>query len=359
MTEKEFFKINIFRLILMLFLTAVIVIIIDPYFHYHKPFSFLAYKLEVSNQRYVNNGIVKHFDYNAVIIGTSMTENFKSTQFNKLFNTNSIKIPFSGGSYKEINDNVERALKKNKKIKYILRGLDYGKINEEFNEMPYDSYPEYLYDYNVFNDYKYWWNKEILIKGVARNLIYTVLKKETTSFDEYSNWDNLFDPGKEKVLKSYKRRKKEKKEKILTQEDINRIDKNIEENVIKLPKQYPNVKFIYFITPYSIIYWDELNQKGEIEKQIMAEKYMIEKILKISNIELYSFFDNYEMITNLDNYKDAGHYMGHINDQILVWIKNKEYRITKENYNEYINKNLEFYEKYDYNKIFEESTERL
>ena len=350
MTEKNFFKINILGIILILSLTAILMIIIDPYFHYHKPLSFLSYRL--GNQRYINNGIIKQFDYNAIITGTSMTENFKSSQFDKIFNTNSVKVPFSGGSYKEINNNIEVAFKNNKNIKYVLRGLDYGGINQEYNHMRYSSYPIYLYDSNIFNDYKYWWNKEILIKGVARSLIYTLLRKRTTSFDEYSNWNELFTSGKKVVLKDYKRAEKENTEKNLSQEDIEKIDKNIEKNVTRLPKQYPNTKFIYFITPYSIVYFDELNQKGEIEKQIMAEKYMIEKILEIPNIELYSFFNNYEMITNLDNYKDAGHYMGHINDQILDWIKNKEYRLTKENYQEYINKNLEFYKNYDYDKIF-------
>ena len=357
MTEKKFFKINIFGIILILFLTAIAMIIIDPYFHYHKPLSFLSYRL--GNQRYINNGIVKHFDYNAVITGTSMTENFKSSQFDKLFNVNSIKVPFSGGSYKEINDNIEVALKNNKNIKYVLRGLDYGGINQEYDHMRYNSYPTYLYDGNIFNDYKYWWNKEILIKGVARNLFYTLLKKGITSFDEYSNWNNSFISGKKAVLKDYKRQEKENIKKFLSKEDLEKIDKNTEKNITRLPKQYPNTKFIYFITPYSIVYFDELNQKGEIEKQILAEKYMIEKILEISNIELYSFFNNYEMITNLDNYKDAGHYMEHINDQILIWIKDKKYRLTKENYKKYINNNLEFYQKYDYNKIFEEGTESL
>lgn len=356
MTEKNFFKINIFGIILILVLTAVTVIIIDPYFHYHKPISFVSYKL--SNQRYINDGIVKYFNYDAVITGTSMTENFKSSQFDKLFNVNSIKVPFSGGSYKEINDNVEVALKNNKNIKYVLRGLDYGGINQEYNHMRYNSYPTYLYDNNIFNDYKYWWNKEILIKGVAINLIYTILRKKSTSFDEYSSWDNI-EKGKEVILKTYKRAENENIEKLLLQEDIDRIDKNIEENVTKLPKQYPDVKFIYFITPYSILYFDELNQKGEVMKQILAEKYMIEKILRIPNIELYSFFDNYNLIINLDNYIDSGHYINHINDQILIWIKDKKYRLTKENYQEYINNNLKFYKYYDYNKIFEKSVESL
>lgn len=82
------------------FILAAINVIVDPFFHYHKPLPGLFYIL--NNERYQNNGILKHFDYDAIITGTSMTENFKTSEFDKLFNVNSIKIPFSGATFKEI-----------------------------------------------------------------------------------------------------------------------------------------------------------------------------------------------------------------------------------------------------------------
>ena len=349
MQDKKFFKILLFGIVLVLFLISGTMIIIDPYFHYHKPLKFLNYRL--GNQRYMNDGIIRHFDYDSIIVGTSMTENFKVTQFNELFERNSIKIPFAGGSFKEIDDNIERALKYNSDVQIILRGLDYGEILSDSEKMRYESYPEYLYDDNIFNDYKYLLNKDVIIKGLGAIAYYTLTKRETTSFDEYSSWDFGF--GKEKVLSQYKRIEKIDKEFSLTEEDKKIIDENIEKNVLDLPKKYPNIKFIYFITPYSIVYWDSLNQKGEVEKQIMAEKYMIEKILEVPNIELYSFFENYNLITDLDNYKDITHYISKINEKILEWISKKEYLLTKDNYQEYINKNLEFYKNYNYDKIFQ------
>ena len=122
MQDKKFFKILLFGIVLVLFLISGTMIIIDPYFHYHKPLKFLNYRL--GNQRYMNDGIIRHFDYDSIIVGTSMTENFKVTQFNELFERNSIKIPFAGGSFKEIDDNIERALKYNSDVQIILRGLD-------------------------------------------------------------------------------------------------------------------------------------------------------------------------------------------------------------------------------------------
>ena len=64
----------------------------------------MSYRL--GSQRYINNGIVKHFDYDAIIMGSSMIENFKNSQFDELFETSSIKIPLSGSTFKEVNDRM-------------------------------------------------------------------------------------------------------------------------------------------------------------------------------------------------------------------------------------------------------------
>ena len=67
---------------------------------------------------------------------------------------------------------------------------------------------------------------------------------------------------------------------------------------------------------------------------------------------MYSFFDEFEMICNLDNYKDTLHYSESINSQILVWMHNGEHLLTKENYESYCNNEYEFYTNYDYDTLF-------
>ena len=61
-----------------------VVVYVDPFMHYHKPIiSKFFYSLD--NQRSQNDGIIKYFDYDAIITGTSMIENFKTSEFDKLF----------------------------------------------------------------------------------------------------------------------------------------------------------------------------------------------------------------------------------------------------------------------------------
>ncbi len=62
---------------------VLLVWLVDPLFHFHKPFPFISYNLY--DERYVNDGILRHFDYNTVIIGTSMAQNFKPSEVEALF----------------------------------------------------------------------------------------------------------------------------------------------------------------------------------------------------------------------------------------------------------------------------------
>ena len=71
---------------------------VDPYMHFHKPLTD-KYYYGLNNQRSQNDGITKHFDYDTLITGTSMTENFRTTEADRIFGCNSIKVAYSGGSF--------------------------------------------------------------------------------------------------------------------------------------------------------------------------------------------------------------------------------------------------------------------
>ena len=185
-------------------LIAGLVYKIDPYFHYHKPNTDNYYYI-LNNQRSQNNGISKHFDYDALITGTSMTENFKTSEMDEIFGTNSIKVSYSGGSYKEINDNLIIALKSNPNLKTIVRCLDYGKILDDKDLMRRDlgTYPTYLYDNNPFNDVKYLFNKDVIFDRAYAMTIQNDeggFKPGITSFDDYSRWQHQHTFGINTVL---------------------------------------------------------------------------------------------------------------------------------------------------------------
>ena len=71
-------------------------------------------------------------------------------------------------------------------------------------------------------------------------------------------------------------------------------------------------------------------------------------MLECKNIKLYSFNNHWDITTNLDNYKDMLHYGEWINAEILHMIHDDIGLLTKDNYEEYIEKEREFYSNYSY-----------
>lgn len=336
-----------------LFLSAVN-IIIDPFFHYHKPLSGIFYLL--NRERYQNDGILRHFDYNAIITGTSMTENFKTSEFNKLFNVNSIKVPFSGATFKEINDNIKTAYRTNHYVKYVVRSLDTTKFLFDKDEMRNDlgNYPYYLYNDSWLDDFQYFLNVDVT-KTTLKNIIASIKHKGggITSFDEYVNWNDDHKFGAEIVLGKGMEYKKPKTIETLTEKDKKIIEANIKQNVTDLAYEHPETTFYYFFPPYSIAYWGQLYEKGQISKNIEIEQYAIELILQCPNIKLFSFNTLSDITMDLNNYKDAQHYGEWINSQMLIFMKDDIGLLTKENYKKYIEDEKVLYLNYAYNNLFE------
>lgn len=335
---------------IVLFLILIVMVIADPYFHYHGKIPGMRYR--IYNERYINIGILEHFEYDAIITGTSMNQNFKTSQMDELWGTNAVKIPFSGAGFKEIRENLEKAFDSDNEIKYVLWGIDYNGLLREADFVAYKEYPEYLYDNNIFNDASYVWNKEILVSGLLTNVFMTLQREETTTFDEYASWD--VGRGWDFIKQTHHRSSNILPMQTgLTLEEQKTIEENLKSNILSLAQAHPETTFILFYTPYSALYWDEIYRNGTLEKQLLSEEIATEILLECDNIKLYSFFDRTDLICNLDYYRDALHYVNDINYAILSWITNDEGRVTKENYQDLIQMERDFYMNYDYDSLYQ------
>jgi len=329
---------------------SAVVAFVDPYFHYHGPQSFLQYPL--NNQRYQNDGISRNFDYDAIITGTSMTENFLASQCDALFGVQSIKVPFSGGSFKEIDSNLRRALEANPDTVLVIRGLDSDMLVRDKDYLEYSSYPEYLTDDVLLNDVEYTLNKHVLFEDVAAVVKNTLLGIPGTTFDEYSNWMDDQSFGKETILALYQRPEKAAETTQLTQKQITYVTENVTQNVLALAREYPDTQFYCFFPPCSIYYWDTQNQKGTLEMQVQAHRLATELMLEQENLHLYSFYDQFQITTNPDLYMDYCHYNQNVSDQIMAWLKEGKGLLTEENYEAHWQEVYDYYASFDYETLF-------
>ena len=330
---------------------------VDPYFHYHAPRPEYYYELNSTMERSVNDGITRNFDYDSIITGTSMTENFKTSEAEEIFGGEFVKLPYAGGYYKEINGNLKKAFETHDEIKTVIRGMDLGYmcVGEDDKRTDMGEYPEYLYDDNIFNDVKYVFNKDVI-----RNIINVQLfgdKKEQepghTSFDEYGNWMASFDGHftREEVLKDFVIPEEPEEKISLSAEDANIVKQNIRLNVTALAKEHPETEFYYFFPPYSIAWWGTLYGDGELERHVEMERIMMEEVLECPNIHFYSFNNFPDIVQDLSRYKDIWHYGEDTNSLLLQYMKEGKGLITKDNYEAYLQEILDMYTNYDYSTL--------
>lgn len=341
---KNWFKKTIVTIVTVLLIICVVTIVIDPYFHFHRPIT----KYRLSEERYINDGIARHFDYNAIITGNSLTQNFSNEQFDKLYNADSVKLPYSGAGYKEIWDSIERSLSYNKNVSIVLVGLDMEDFSREWFWHRYDTEPDYLYDNKICNDVRYILNKEVIYRGSLYNIVRSIGGGSSTSFDEYSSWER--ETGYKNACESLDRieRMDDSSRRTYSQYDEELLIGNIEKNVLPVVESNPNVTFLLVMPPSSIAKWAEYYNKGEVEWRIEGLKRGLPLLLGRNNVKMYAFDDVYDITENLDLYSDTIHYDASVNEWMLDQISQGTHELTSENYESYLDEILGYYSEYDY-----------
>lgn len=124
-------------------------------------------------------------------------------------------------------------------------------------------------------------------------------------------------------------------------------------NVTMIADEYSDVDFYYFFPPYSAVWWGKKVNLGLLDKEIQAEKIIIEKILPYKNIHLFSWNDQFNLTTDLNNYRDDAHYGEWINSWMLTQMWQGSGIITENNYEDYLKREYNFYDKYNYNELYD------
>ncbi|MDO4991006.1 MAG: hypothetical protein Q4E45_10920 [Eubacteriales bacterium] len=328
---------------------------VDPFFHYHAPHTDRFF-YPIDNQRSQNDGILRHFDYDAVITGSSMIVNFKTSELDALFGTHAVKVPAEGATYYEIGGLIDTALENQPKVKTVFRSIDRHMLLYGTNGLRSDlgEYPSYLYDRSIWNDYKYLLNADILFGRTARMLTQaagTGFVPGITSFDAYANtmkeYEGSFGLPAIETLCWF--------EPGTVGEPVHLSDflrenlvRNIEDNVVAAARAHPDVTFYCFFPPYSLGYWSDQVASGEIYALFEGMQTAAGLMLECDNIRLYDFDGRRDIIGDVNNYRDLMHYGEWINSLMLKWMHDGDGRLTRENYRERLEEDLEYFLQADF-----------
>ena len=330
MNYRKKFLITLLTLLIPMILIIVGMIVIDPYFAYHKPIDGIPYTLD--EDAYINAGILKNFDYDSVIIGSSLAALMEPSIVDEKLGANTVKTTISGASTKNGAFLMEYALN-NKEICNIIYSLDYNALLGDKSQLDREL-PQYLYDKNPFNDLQYILNKDIWIDGV-----FTLFDKNRktpliTNFDEAYGFDKYVQFSRASVISNMPEGffsdnmdasfteyscADDYIDAISTIEPEFSVIDNISSNIVPIIENNTNVQFYIYMAPMPVLAWySRIAEKGEAGiNQVCANLYYVfNELSKYDNCHL-GFFYSEDITYDMYRFCDLIHWDRNVGRSII------------------------------------------
>ena len=336
----------------LLLVIAILVVTIDPFFHYHKPIEGFPYI--VDNQLSQNPGMAENMIYDSAIVGSSMTVNFNTNDFANVMGLNTIKLSYSGAlprddynilSFIYDEDSYSR---QNGDVKAIFMVIDPNVMTADINATKYEL-PTYLYDDNIFNDVNYIFNKDVLFQYILKPVIQ---RRGTDLSTVYYSWWTPEYYNELWVMPNYT-----PAEKVSEKTPVNAYIKdtatNLEKNILPFIQEHEETTFYIFFAPYSVLYWYDVVQENHLDATLYQTEYIAGTLLSYDNVRLFDFMDNEEIITDINNYADEIHYKPEYNAWMVQCFNDGIEEIFEGDIEKDMQHLRSIIESYDYETLFE------
>lgn len=313
-------------LALVMFVCAV-VHIVDPFFQYR-----VRDNQYLLNSVYVNAGLVKNADYDAVIVGSCLTQNYDKEEFDTALGVNVLKAGVGGLNNAGTLEYIMLANSVGKAKNYYIN-VDYADFRSDTdNNLDADEYNHLKHD-DLLSQMEYMFGYETWFRFIPVDLAISVYKAiggemtgklaADTSIEHDGEWSDDHVWGKEIVLENRKNR-------VPGQA----IDENNQELLYKSLKKgmdtyldcidFSAGNYTFIFPPYAYLYWEDTKECNTYDVYVKAKEYMIEQIKKRGGI-VYDF-QFADATYDLDYYLDTVHFNKDMNSYMVQCMSTGKYK---------------------------------
>lgn len=331
-------------ILLFLFLAAAIVVVFDPFYQYHKPWFGLKAVLNDRDNQVV--GTIRTFDYDSVLLGSSVAENYDSSFLDASFDCTTLKVIRASGSTADLLYYLDKAHRR-QELKNVFWSMDIFALTASPQiTLTSKDIPRYLHTDTVLDDWPYLWNKEILCETIPQMLAFSQMNMNTEG--QAYNWARGKNFSAEGAMRAYDKPTEENvfyavedsvDASVEEVEDAFSMDEqqNLTENLSMIEEElstHPDTAYTIIFPPYSMMWWDCGYVNGVVETYFEVLEQTIPILLTHDNAKVYFFANDRDIICNLDNYMDMIHYSPDINQYMLEEIVKGIHRVSEANWEE-------------------------
>ena len=334
--ENENKKKNLIKLILAiaaeLFVAAFIVWFFDPFYQYHAPF--FGMEAVLNDRDNQMPGTVRNFEYDSVLVGSSVAENFNSDYLDETYGCSTLKLIRASGSMADLLYYLDMA-QKEQSLQNVFWCLDIFALDSSTEVTLYgEDIPRYLHTKAVYDDLPYLFNKEILLEKIpaALAMAYQGINVGGNAY----NWARDKEFSADRAMLAYDKSSVEHGQEIeqtVSAELKQKTSDNLELLKVQI-EAHPEITYRFMIPPYSMLWWDCAYVNGQLEERLYILEETLPVLLAYENVEVHYFQSDEEIICNLDNYMDMIHYSPYVSQSMLEKMAVGENKVTLDSYRE-------------------------
>ena len=349
MTKKKWLVIVISTAAVFLLIAGLLTYVVDPFFQFRS-----RDEQYMIHQTYCSPGLIKTYDYDTILIGSSMSQNFDMDLFRSELGCNPLKIGIGGMSE---DDQVE----------YIRLANRIGKADTYYLCIDISGYAahsspktiKYLMKDDPLSRIQYALSYESWFRFLPVDLAFTAVTKtgrplpasyeNRIKIDRLGYWGDQYEYGEDIVLEGRESGAFRVSD-IDTEDLYNRMKAGIDDYFSKL--DLTNANYIFYFPPYSSLFWADAQSLGYFDACLDAAEYFVERAGEYGAVVFD--FQAEDFTKDLNIYRDTTHYVPEINDLMTRCFASGENIVTASDYalhREKIIQNTEEF-KNDYSFLF-------
>ncbi|WP_417909396.1 hypothetical protein [Candidatus Electronema sp. PJ] len=352
----------------------------DPWQLFHQPW--FRKPVFISNARFQNAGLINSYEFDSVILGNSMAENFSAKEASAILSGKFVNLSMAGSLFSERQIVLQHLFRK-KKVRQVIISLDhlpYVHAGQYSKDMPPEKFV-FLYNRNPLDDFRLYFDVQLLrcwnfmqnnscwdeIPGSARvkslEELYKWFPYYTKAFGgtkAWCAWTKQSPPFKiflEEIIRvaaSVQKGKKDIWSDALIAECHGNSSSSFDQHLLPFLQEHPDTQFLLFFPPYSRLWYAMQAQyySGYYQTYQMFVQHVVKTAGKYPNAQIFGF-DSQDFTADLANYKDQSHYHKDINAKILHLMAEKSSLLTEANLATYLRETEELAKRYDLQGVAE------
>lgn len=332
----------------------------DPLQLFHKPI--FRETTFFGDMRLAARGIIRYYDFDSVILGTSMLENTSAKEAGEKLGGKWVNLSLINSSYDERAVVLEYLFgyKKPQKIIYSLESFTIAFIKDT-------SRFDYLYDENPLDDFKVYLNDKFILCALAWRESKDCTGRDLEELLKWSNHEDLkiLFGGFEKWLKYGKKEtiamlKNIKDTPFVVKKDNFDLEKQrnyIQTYVLDFVAENPQTQFYFIVPTYSRLSYrigsGDFDNKAFYNRALNL-KWFVKELEKYPNAKIYGF-DTLDYADDIASYRDFIHYNVDMNSLHLDSIKQGKHILDSNNIDSYLKVMEDKIKNYDLKSFIEKA----